>query len=34
MEAMYVPINDALKVAYPRRKSRRAHLGKKTNSIY
>lgn len=34
MEAVYVPINEALKVAYPKRKSRRAHLGKKINSIY
>lgn len=33
MEAMYVPINEALKVAYPKRKSRKAHVGKKINSV-
>lgn len=33
MEALYVCINEALKVAYPKRKSRRAHVGKKINSI-
>lgn len=33
MEATYVPISEDLKIAYPRRKSRKAHVGKKINSI-
>lgn len=34
MEATYVPISGDLKIAYPRRKSRKAHVGKKINSIW
>jgi len=33
MEAVYVPINEALKVSYPKRKSRKALVGEKINSI-
>lgn len=34
MEAMYVPIKEDLKIAYPKRKSRKAHVGMKINIIW
>lgn len=33
MEAMYLPIKEDLKIACPKRKSRKAHVGMKINII-